>query len=147
SEADNGYAHPDPLVVTEVASSDLVPTVTWSPSTPASGETVTFSATIANRGTVATSSGAHGLTLELRNGSGAVVRTLTGSVSGAIAPGATSASVDLGTWTAADGSFDVTVAAAADATEVAAKRANNEVKIGRASCREEGGGGSEATRA
>lgn len=127
SEADNGYAHPDPLVVTEVASSDLVPTVTWSPSTPASGETVTFSATIANRGTVATSSGAHGLTLELRNGSGAVVRTLTGSVSGAIAPGATSASVDLGTWTAADGSFDVTVAAAADATEVAAKRANNEV--------------------
>src|SRR5690606_7725564 len=29
SEADNGYAHPDPLVVTEVESSDLVPTVTW----------------------------------------------------------------------------------------------------------------------
>jgi len=127
SEADNGYAHPDPLVVTEVESSDLVPTVTWSPSTPASGETVTFSATIANRGTVATSSGAHGLTLELRDGSGAVVRTLTGSVSGVIAPGGTSASVDLGTWTAADGSFDVTVAAAADDTEVAAKRANNEV--------------------
>ncbi|MFI2365864.1 discoidin domain-containing protein [Promicromonospora sp. NPDC019610] len=127
SETDNGWTRPDPLVVTEIASSDLVPTVSWTPTTPAAGETVTFSATIANRGTVAASSGAHGLTVVLRNGSGAVVRTLTGSVSGAIAPGATSQSVNLGTWTAADGSFDVTVTAAPDANEVAAKRANNEV--------------------
>ncbi|MBA8810130.1 discoidin domain-containing protein [Promicromonospora sukumoe] len=126
SETDNGYTRPDPLVVTEIASSDLVPTVAWTPTTPAAGETVTFSATIANRGSLATSSGAHGLTVVLRNGSGAVLRTLTGSVSGTIAPGATSQSVNLGTWTAADGSFDVTVTAAPDPTEVAAKRANNE---------------------
>lgn len=127
SESDNTYTRPEPLVVTEVASSDLVPTVSWTPTTPAAGETVRFSAQIANRGTLATSSGAHGLTLTVRNGAGTVVRTLTGSVSGTIAAGGTSQSVDLGTWTAADGSFDITVTAAADPTEVAAKRANNEV--------------------
>jgi hypothetical protein len=101
--------------------------VSWTPTTPAAGETVKFSARIANRGTLATSSGAHGLTLTVKNDRGAVVRTLTGSVSGAIAAGGTSQSVDLGSWTAADGSYDVTVTAAADPTEVAAKRANNEV--------------------
>lgn len=127
SETDNAYTHPDPLVVTEVASSDLVPTASYSPTTPAAGETVRFSARIANRGTLATSSGTHGLTLTVKNSAGTVVRTLTGSVSGAIAAGGTSQSVDLGTWTAADGSYDVTVTAAADPTEVAAKRANNEV--------------------
>ncbi|MDR7383964.1 discoidin domain-containing protein [Promicromonospora iranensis] len=127
SETDNASVHPDPLVVTEIPSSDLVPTVSWTPTTPAAGETVKFSARIANRGTLATSSGAHGLTLSVKNDRGAVVRTLTGSVSGAIAAGGTSQSVDLGSWTAADGSFDVTVTAAADSTEVAAKRANNEV--------------------
>jgi hypothetical protein len=127
SESDNAYTRPEPLVVTEVASSDLVPTVSWTPTTPAAGETVRFSAQIANRGTLATGSGAHGLTLTLRNGAGTVVRTLTGSVSGTIAAGGTSQSVDLGTWSAADGSFDVTVTAAPDPTEVAAKRANNEV--------------------
>jgi hypothetical protein len=127
SETDNAYTHPDPLVVTEIASSDLVPTVSWTPTTPAAGETVEFSARIANRGTLATSSGAHGLTVTVKNDKGTVVRTLTGSVSGAIAVGGTSQSVELGTWTAADGSYDVTVTAAADPTEVAAKRANNAV--------------------
>ncbi|GAA4686720.1 discoidin domain-containing protein [Promicromonospora umidemergens] len=127
SESDNAYAHPDPLVVTEIASSDLVPTVSWSPTTPAAGETVTFSARIANRGTLATGSGPHDLTLTVRDDAGSVVRTLTGSVSGTIAAGSTSQSLDLGTWPAADGAYDVTVTAAPDSTEVAAERANNEV--------------------
>lgn len=127
SESDNAYTRPEPLVVTEVASSDLVPVVSWSPTTPAAGETVRFSAQIANRGTLATSSGAHGLTLTVKNDAGTVVRTLTGSVSGTIAAGGTSQSVDLGTWPAADGSYDVAVTAAPDPTEVAAKRTNNEV--------------------
>ncbi|MGI5188127.1 discoidin domain-containing protein [Promicromonospora sp. CA-289599] len=127
SEGDNEYVGPDPLVVAQVASSDLVPTVSWTPSTPAAGETVTFSATIANRGTVATSSGAHGLTVVVKNSSGTTVRTLTGSVSGTIAAGATSQSVNLGTWPAANGSYDVTITAAPDPTEVEARRANNEV--------------------
>jgi len=127
SESDNGYTRPEPLVVTEIASSDLVPTVSWTPTTPAAGETVTFSARIANRGSVATGSGAHGLTLTVKNDTGTVVRTLTGSVSGTISAGGTSQSVDLGTWPAADGSYDVTVSAAPDPTELAAKRANNVV--------------------
>ena len=125
-ESNNAYTNPTPLVVTAVPSSDLVPTVTWSPTSPAAGSTVTFSATLANQGNVATSAGAHGLTVTVTNtATGAVVRTLTGSVSGAIAAGASSASVSLGTWTAADGTYDVQVVAAPDPTEVAAKRANN----------------------
>ncbi|MTG87949.1 glycosyl hydrolase [Cellulosimicrobium sp. BIT-GX5] len=127
-ESNNAYTNPTPLVVTAVPSSDLVPTVTWSPTSPAAGSTVSFSATLANQGNVATSSGAHGLTVTVTNtATGAVVRTLTGSVSGAIAAGASSASVSLGTWTAADGTYDVEVVAAPDPTEVAAKRANNAV--------------------
>jgi len=125
-ESNNAYTNPTPLVVTAVPSSDLVPTVTWSPTSPAAGSTVTFSATLANQGNVATSAGAHGLTVTVTNtATGAVVRTLTGSVSGAIAAGASSASVSLGTWTAADGTYDVQVVAAPDPTEVAAKQANN----------------------
>ncbi|NDO90077.1 discoidin domain-containing protein [Cellulosimicrobium composti] len=125
-ESNNAYTNPTPLVVTAVPSSDLVPTVTWSPTSPAAGSTVSFSATLANQGNVATSSGAHGLTVTVTNtATGAVVRTLTGSVSGAIAAGASSASVSLGTWTAADGTYDVQVVAAPDPTEVAAKQANN----------------------
>jgi len=125
-ESNNAYTNPTPLVVTAVPSSDLVPTVTWSPTSPAAGSTVTFSATLANQGNVATSSGAHGLTVTVTNtATGAVVRTLTGSASGAIDAGASSASVSLGTWTAADGTYDVEVVAAPDPTEVVAKQANN----------------------
>ncbi|QJW35328.1 discoidin domain-containing protein [Cellulosimicrobium protaetiae] len=126
NEGNNGYANPTPLVVTAVPSSDLVPTLTWSPSNPAAGSTVTFSATIANQGNVATSTAAHGLTVTVTNkATGAFVRTLTGSASGAIAAGASSASVNLGTWTAANGNYDVKVVAAPDSTEVSAKQANN----------------------
>src|SRR5690606_40543502 len=81
---------------------------------------------LANPGNVATSAGAHGLTVTAPNtATGAVVRPLTGSVSGAIAAGASSASVSLGTWTAPDGTYDVQVVAAPDPTQVAAKQANN----------------------
>ncbi|MGX1575081.1 discoidin domain-containing protein [Cellulosimicrobium funkei] len=125
-ESNNAYANPTPLVVTAVPSSDLVPTLTWAPTNPSAGSTVTFSATIANQGNVATSAAAHGLTVTVTNkATGAVVRTLTGSASGAIAAGASSASVNLGTWTAANGSYDVKVVAAPDSTEVSAKQANN----------------------
>jgi hypothetical protein len=126
-EANNAFANPTRLVVTAVPSSDLVPVVTWTPGNPEKGSTVTFTATLANQGTSATSAGAHGLTLTLTDSAGAVVRSLTGSVSGAIAAGASSAPVDFGTWTAADGRYDVKVVAAPDSTEIAAKRTNNTV--------------------
>ena len=54
-----------------------------------------------------------------------MVRTLTGSISGAIAAGATSGPVNLGTWTAANGTYTVRVVLADDANELPVKQANN----------------------
>ncbi|MER7888869.1 discoidin domain-containing protein [Micromonospora sp. NPDC094482] len=126
NEANNTYTNPTALTVSPVASSDLVASaVTWSPGTPTAGATVTFSVTIRNQGTVASASGAHGITLTVLNDSGSVVRTLTGSYSGAIAAGATAGPVNLGTWTAANGRYTVRVVLADDANELPVKRQNN----------------------
>lgn len=53
------------------------------------------------------------------------MKTLTGSHTGAIAAGATTAPVPLGTWTAANGSYTVRTVIAADANELPVKRENN----------------------
>ncbi|MER7502193.1 CARDB domain-containing protein [Nonomuraea pusilla] len=114
------------LTVKPVDSADLVASaVSWTPGNPAKGDAVTFSVAVRNQGTIATSSGAHGVTLTVTDSSGTVVKTLTGSVSGTIAPGATAAPVTLGPWTAADGRHTVKTVLADDPQEVAAKRANN----------------------
>ncbi|WP_236051938.1 CARDB domain-containing protein [Nonomuraea cypriaca] len=114
------------LTIRPVATADLVASpVAWTPGNPAAGTTVTFSVAIRNQGTVASSGGAHGITLTVVNESGTVVRTLTGSTSGAIAPGATTAPVSLGTWTAANGEYAVRTVLADDANELPVKRANN----------------------
>lgn len=131
NESNNAYTNPTKLVVTPVASSDLVPVVSWSPSNPAAGAVVTFTGAVANNGNIATSTAAHGLTVTVKDSTtGTVVKTFTGSVSGAIAAGATSASVNLGTWTAGNGTYDVSSAVAADSTEVPGKQANNVVTGG-----------------
>lgn len=104
---------------------DIVPVTSWTPGNPAQGDTVTFSVAIRNQGTVATSGGSHGITLTLTDSSGNVVKTATGSVSGALAPGATSAAVGLGTWTAANGNYTVRTVLADDPAELPAQRANN----------------------
>ncbi|GIG21001.1 glycosyl hydrolase [Cellulomonas chitinilytica] len=130
-ETNNAYSSPTKLVVAPVASSDLVPVVSWSPGNPASGAVVTFTGAVANNGNVATSSGAHGLTVTIKDSTtGTVVKTLTGSVSGAIAAGATSGTVTLGTWTAGNGTYDVSSAVATDPTEVPGKQGNNVVTGG-----------------
>jgi len=127
-ETNNAYSSPTKLVVAPVASSDLVPVVSWSPGNPASGAVVTFTGAVANNGNVATSSAAHGLTVTIKDSTtGAVVKTLTGSVSGAVAAGATSGTVTLGTWTAGNGTYDVSSAVATDPTEVPGKQGNNVV--------------------
>ncbi|MET1072434.1 MAG: discoidin domain-containing protein [Umezawaea sp.] len=114
------------LVVTPVASSDLVANVGWTPNNPANGNAVTFSVAIKNQGTVASAGGAHGITLQVVNSTtGAVVQTLTGSYSGAIAAGATTAPVTVGTWTAANGKYTVKVVLANDANELPVKQPNN----------------------
>ncbi|MCX4472937.1 discoidin domain-containing protein [Micromonospora sp. NBC_01655] len=127
NDANNSFTNPSSLVVAPVASSDLVVSpVSWSPSNPAAGNTVTFSVAIKNQGTVASAGGAHGITLTVVNpADGAVLRTLTGSYTGAIAAGATTAPVSLGTWTAVNGKYDVRVVLADDANELPVKRTNN----------------------
>jgi hypothetical protein len=126
NESNNVFTSPSPLVVTPVPSSDLVAAaVGWTPNNPATGSTVTFSASIRNQGTIASAGGAHGVTLTVLNGSGAVVQTLNGSHNGAIAPGATTPVINLGTWAAANGRYTIRVVLAVDANELPVKRANN----------------------
>ncbi|MEV7052696.1 discoidin domain-containing protein [Streptomyces anulatus] len=126
NETNNTYTSASPLVVKPVSSSDLVASaVTTSPSAASEGETVTFSVALRNQGTVASAAGAHGITLTLVDSKGATVKTLTGSHTGAIAAGATTAPVPLGTWTAANGSYTVRTVIAADANELPVKRENN----------------------
>lgn len=125
-EANNAFANPASLVVSPVASSDLVAAPTsWTPSNPSNGNTVTFGVAIKNQGSVASASGAHGITVTVLDESGAAVRTLTGSFSGVIAAGATSAPVSLGTWTAANGRYTVRTVLANDGNELPVKQANN----------------------
>ncbi|GGK80878.1 glycosyl hydrolase [Mangrovihabitans endophyticus] len=125
NDANNSYTNPTDLVVAPVASSDLVASaVSWSPGTPAAGNTVTFSVTLKNQGTVATAGGSHGITLTVLNGT-SVVKTLTGAYSGTLAAGASSPAVNLGTWTAANGKYTVRTVVAADGNELPVKRDNN----------------------
>lgn len=125
NDANNSFTSPSSLTVQPVASSDLVAaSVGWTPGNPSNGNTVSFSVAIRNQGTVASASGAHGITLTVLSGS-TVVRTLTGAHNGTIAAGATTAPVNLGTWTAANGRYTVRVVLADDANELPVKRANN----------------------
>ncbi|MEV8376912.1 discoidin domain-containing protein [Kribbella sp. NPDC056861] len=125
NDANNTGNSASPLVVTPVASSDLIASaVSWSPGNPTAGSTVTFSVAIKNQGSIASAAGAHGITLTVLNGS-TVVKTLTASYSGAIAAGATTAPVNLGTWVAANGRYSVRVVLADDANELPVKRTNN----------------------
>ncbi|GAA5042854.1 discoidin domain-containing protein [Thermocatellispora tengchongensis] len=127
NETNNAFTAAGPLTVRPVDSSDLVAApVAWTPSNPSGGDTVTFTVAVKNQGTVASASGAHGITLTITDAAtGAVVRTLTGAHTGVIGAGDTTSPVNLGTWTAANGKYTVKVVLAPDANEVAVKRANN----------------------
>lgn len=126
NEGNNAYTNPSSLVVAPVSSSDLVASsVTWSPGNPSSGNNVSFSVAVKNQGTIASAAGSHGITLSLLDANGSVVKTLTGSVSGTIAAGATAPTVNLGSWTAVNGRYTVKVVLAGDGNELAVKQANN----------------------
>ena len=125
SDGNNTATASGPLTVTPVASSDLIAAaVNWTPNNPAAGNAVSFSVALKNQGSVASASGAHGITLTVLNGS-SVVTTLTGSYNGSIAAGATTSAVALGNWTAANGRYTVRVVLADDANELPVKRTNN----------------------
>ncbi|MGG6314297.1 carbohydrate-binding protein [Paenibacillus macerans] len=130
NEANNSYTHSAPLVVAPVASSDLVGTVTWTPSNPVAGNAVSFNVNLKNQGTIASAGGAHGVTVVLKNAAGATLQTLNGSYNGTLAAGANVNVAVPGTWTAADGSYAVQVTVAADANELAVKRDNNNSSTG-----------------
>jgi hypothetical protein len=124
NESNNSYTSSSNLVVNAVPSADLIVTASSSPSNPVAGNTVTFTVNLKNHGNIASASGAHALTLVLKNSAGATIQTLTGSYSDAIAVGA-SVNVNLGTWTAVNGSYTLTATVAVDANEVSIKQANN----------------------
>ncbi|MFE1381818.1 discoidin domain-containing protein [Streptomyces sp. NPDC058740] len=125
NETDNTYTRPTALVVKPVQSADLVTAgVTTTPSSPAAGDTVTFKVAVKNQGNQPTADGAHAVALALVDDKGATVTTLNGSHSGVIAAGAT-ATVSLGPWTAANGSYTVRTVIADDANELPVKRENN----------------------
>ncbi|MFJ6649314.1 discoidin domain-containing protein [Streptomyces sp. NPDC091290] len=126
NEANNAYTRPDALVVKPVASSDLLAApVSWTPTSASAGDDVKFTVALKNQGSVASASGTHAITLTVQDAKGATVKTLTGSYTGAIAAGQTTAPVGLGTWTAANGKYTVRTVIADDANELPVKRANN----------------------
>ncbi|MGI8665034.1 MAG: CARDB domain-containing protein [Jatrophihabitans sp.] len=126
NEANNNYTNPTALVISPVSSSDLLPVnISTSPTNPAAGNTVSFTAAIKNQGTIASASGAHAVTLSLLDSSGATVKTLSASYTGAIAAGATTGPLALGSWTAVNGNYTIRVAVAVDANELSVKQANN----------------------
>lgn len=124
NENNNDFTSGSNLVVNQVSSSDLIASTTWNPSNPSAGNTVNFTVTLKNQGTIASASGAHALTVVLKNSAGTTIQTLSGSYNGSLAAGA-SANVSVGSWTAVNGSYTVTTTVANDANEVAIKQANN----------------------
>ncbi|MFC9278292.1 discoidin domain-containing protein [Streptomyces collinus] len=126
NEANNVFTRSDALVVKPVASSDLLAApVSWTPSSASAGDDVKFTVAIKNQGSVASAAGAHDVTLTIQDAKGATVKTLTGSYTGAIAAGQTTAPVALGSWTAANGKYTVKTVIADDANELPVKRDNN----------------------
>ncbi|MFG2039648.1 discoidin domain-containing protein [Dactylosporangium sp. NPDC048998] len=125
-KTNNSFTSSTSLVVAPVQSSDLIAApVAWSPSNPSAGNTVTFTVVIKNQGTIASGSGAHGVTLTVLDSTGATVKTLTGSYTGTINAGASSPVITLGTWTAVNGKYTVHTVLAADTNELSVKQANN----------------------
>ncbi|MCK2242523.1 MULTISPECIES: discoidin domain-containing protein [unclassified Crossiella] len=126
NETDNSHTNASHLVVNPVSSSDLVAAaVSWTPNNPSPGAAVNFAVSIRNQGSIASAAGAHGITLNVLDANGTVVRTLTGTHNGVITPDSTTAPVNLGSWPSAAGRHSVRVVLADDANELPVKRANN----------------------
>ena len=125
NDSNNSYTNPSSLIVAPVSSSDLVGTASWTPATPVANNTVAFTVNLKNQGTIASASGAHAITVVLKNSAGSTLQTFTGSYSGAIAAGAAVNVSIPGTWTAVNGNYTVTTTVAVDANEVSTKQDNN----------------------
>ncbi|MGN7453588.1 CARDB domain-containing protein [Paenibacillus pasadenensis] len=125
NESNNSYAHPSNLTVSPLSSSDLVGTVSWTPSAPSAGSSVSFTVQLKNQGTIATAGGAHPVSVTLKTSAGATVQTFSGSYTGSLAPGATANVALSGSWTAVSGSYTAALSVTADGNELPAKQGNN----------------------
>lgn len=125
NEGNNSYTNGTSLVIAPVSSSDLVGVTSWTPSNPVANSTVGFTVNLKNQGTIASASGAHGITVALKNSAGSTIQTFNGSYSGTIAAGASMNVTIPGTWTAVNGNYTVTTTVEVDANEVTAKQSNN----------------------
>ncbi|HIW31798.1 MAG TPA: carbohydrate-binding protein, partial [Candidatus Paenibacillus intestinavium] len=129
NEGNNSYTHSNPLVVSPVASSDLVGSVSWTPDHPLVDSAVTFSVKLTNKGIVDTASGSHGISLIIKNAANDTIKTFHGSYDGVLLAGA-STNVNIpGSWIAAGGSYTVHVEVEADSNEIEAKQVNNEATV------------------
>ena len=116
------------LLVKQLAGPDLVAApVSWTPSSPAKGDRVRFSAAVKNQGTQATAGLAHVIESTVTDAhTGALVTKLYGVQVGRIPAGGTAKPVDLGSWHAnADGKYTVRTVIVPDTKEAQANRDNN----------------------
>jgi len=124
NDSNNNLTGATNLVVQPVQSADLVGSTSWNPGNPSAGQSVAFTVQLKNQGNIATSSGSHGVTVTIADSTGATVKTLSGSYSGALAAGA-SQNVSVGSWTAVNGKYTVQTVVAVDSAELSVKQANN----------------------
>lgn len=124
NKSNNSFTSSSPLTVNPITSSDLVATAAWNPGSPSNGDQVSFIVHIKNQGNIASGAGPHQLSVSLKDSSGAVVQAWSGSYQGVLAAGAT-ATVNIGSWTAVDGSYTVTTTVSIDSNEAELKQANN----------------------
>lgn len=128
NKANNSYTSSSALVVTPIASSDLIATTAWNPGNPGSGDQVSFIVTLKNQGNIATGAGPHQVSVVLKDGSGVTVQTWNGSHQGQLAAGA-SATLNIGSWTAVNGNYTVTTTVSADSNENQLKQSNNSSSV------------------
>ncbi|GGQ86637.1 discoidin domain-containing protein [Couchioplanes azureus] len=127
NETNNALTASVPFVVRPTDTSDLVPSVSWSPGSPSAGQNAAFTVTVRNHGTVTSSGAPHAVTVTILTSAGGVVRTLTGSV-GAVAAG-DSAQESVGTWSVVNGRYTVRVAVATAANELESRRGDNTADV------------------
>src|SRR5262249_44854630 len=76
NDGNNSFTNGTSLVVSPVQSSDLVAAaVSTNPTNPSGGQSVAFTVTLKNQGTIATAAGSHGITATIINSGGTTVAT------------------------------------------------------------------------
>jgi hypothetical protein len=127
NELNNNFTNPNGMVVSQLPASDIfLSQVSWAPTSPTAGQTVAFSVSIRNQGSIATTTGGHDIAVTITDSTGAVVHTTGGTYLGAIEPGAIAGPTSAGSWTAAAaGEYVVRIALVPDGNETPPRQNNN----------------------